>query len=199
MLKGGNYMTTIGLIRHGSTAWNKEGRIQGHTDNPLDEEGLQQAAAIAERLSGEEWDYIYSSDLLRARQTAEVIAAKLGIPVAGLLPGIREMNGGLLEGTTEQERVARWGQEWKSMELGLESRESGKLRGAGTIEEIALRHPGKRILIVSHGAILRSSLSGLVPELDVSQLLKNTSITRIVKDQDNWTCELYNCVQHIDI
>lgn len=192
-------MTTIGLIRHGSTAWNKEGRIQGHTDNPLDKEGLQQAAAIAERLSGEEWDYLYSSDLLRARQTAEVIAAKLGIPVAGLLPGIREMNGGLLEGTTEQERVARWGQEWKSMELGLESRESGKLRGTGTIEEIALRHPGKRILIVSHGAILRSSLSGLVPELDVSQLLKNTSITRIVKDQDNWTCELYNCAQHIEI
>lgn len=76
-------MTRIGLIRHGSTAWNKEGRIQGHTDNPLDEEGLQQAEAIAERLSGEHWDYIYSSDLLRARQTAEVIAAKLGLQVAG--------------------------------------------------------------------------------------------------------------------
>ncbi|UQZ35142.1 histidine phosphatase family protein [Paenibacillus sp. PK3_47] len=191
-------MTVIGLIRHGSTAWNKEGRIQGHTDNPLDEEGLLQAAAIAERLSGEEWDYIYSSDLLRARQTAEVIAAKLGIPVAGLLQGIREMDGGQLEGTTEQERVARWGKDWRSMELGLESSESGKLRGARTIEEIALRHPGKRVLIVSHGAILRSSLSGLVPGLDVSQLLKNTSITRIVKDKDTWTCELYNCVQHMD-
>lgn len=191
-------MTMIGLIRHGSTAWNKEGRIQGHTDNPLDEEGLRQAAAIADRLSGEQWDYIYSSDLLRAGQTAEVIAAKLGIPVAGLLPGIREMNGGLLEGTTEQERVARWGQEWRAMDLGLESNESGKLRGAKAIEEVARSHPGKRILIVSHGAILRSSLMGLVPGLDVSQLLKNTSITRIVKDNETWTCELYNCVQHMD-
>lgn len=129
-------MTRIGLIRHGSTAWNKEGRIQGHTDNPLDEEGLQQAEAIAERLSGEHWDYIYSSDLLRARQTAEVIAAKLGLQVAGVIPGIREMNGGLLEGTTEQERVERWGTEWKSLDLGLESNESGKQRGARRLKRL---------------------------------------------------------------
>ncbi|WP_342438643.1 histidine phosphatase family protein [Paenibacillus sp. FSL L8-0436] len=191
-------MTRIGLIRHGSTAWNKEGRIQGHTDNPLDEEGLQQAAAIAERLSGEQWDYIYSSDLLRARQTAEVIAAKLGLQVAGVIPGIREMNGGLLEGTTEQERVEHWGTEWKSLDLGLESNESGKQRGSKAIEEIAMKHPGHNILIVSHGAILRSSLTGLVPGLDVSVLLKNTSITRIVKGDNGWTCELYNCVKHME-
>ncbi|QQZ63597.1 histidine phosphatase family protein [Paenibacillus sonchi] len=191
-------MTTIGLIRHGSTAWNKEGRIQGHTDNPLDEEGLQQAAAIAERLSGEQWDYIYSSDLLRAVQTAEVISKRLGIPVAGKVPGIREMNGGLIEGTTEDERVQRWGSGWKSMDMGLESDESGQQRGSRAIEEIAARHPGKRILIVSHGAILRSSLRKLVPGLDVSELLKNTSITQIVKDNSGWTCALYNCVAHME-
>ncbi|MNN20040.1 Phosphoserine phosphatase 1 [compost metagenome] len=191
-------MTTIGLIRHGSTLWNKEGRIQGHTDNPLDEEGLEQAAALAERLSAEEWDYIYSSDLLRARQTAEVIAARLGLPVAGLVPGIREMNGGLLEGTTEQERLERWGKEWRTLDLGLEKNESGRLRGSRAIEEIAQRHPGKRVLVVSHGAILRSSLSGLVPELDVSVLLKNTSLTRLVYTGNAWTCELYNCVKHAE-
>ncbi len=191
-------MTTIGLIRHGSTAWNKEGRIQGHTDNPLDEEGLQQAAAIAERLSGEQWDYIYSSDLLRAVQTAEVISKRLGIPIAGQVPGVREMNGGLIEGTTEDERVQRWGSGWKSMDMGLESDESGQQRGSRAIEEIAARHPGKRILLVSHGAILRSSLRKLVPGLDVSELLKNTSITHIVKDNSGWTCALYNCVAHME-
>ncbi|KWX73429.1 phosphoglycerate kinase [Paenibacillus riograndensis] len=191
-------MTTIGLIRHGSTAWNKEGRIQGHTDNPLDEEGLQQAAAIAERLSGEQWDYIYSSDLLRAVQTAEVIAKRLGIPIAGQVPGVREMNGGLIEGTTEDERVQRWGSGWKSMDMGLESDESGQQRGSRAIEEIAARHPGKRILLVSHGAILRSSLRKLVPGLDVGELLKNTSITHIVKDNSGWTCALYNCVAHME-
>lgn len=191
-------MTRIGLIRHGSTAWNKEGRIQGHTNNPLDEEGLRQASALAERLRGEGWDYIYSSDLLRARQTAEVIAEKLGISVAGLVPEIREMNGGLLEGTTEMERVERWGSAWRALDLGLEPHESGMQRGSRAIEEIARRHPGKNILIVSHGAVLRSSLGGLVPGLDVSELLKNTSITRIVKGDSGWACELYNCVKHMD-
>lgn len=191
-------MITIGLIRHGSTLWNKEGRIQGHTDNPLDEEGLRQAAAIAERLRGEEWDYLYSSDLLRAVQTAEVISEELGIPVTGLVPGIREMNGGLIEGTTEDERVERWGSGWKSIDMELESDESGQERGSRAIEEIAARHPGKKILVVSHGAILRSTLRRLVPELDVTILLKNTSITHIVKDDNGWTCALYNCVSHID-
>lgn len=141
-------MTTFGLIRHGSTYWNKEGRIQGHTDNSLDEEGLQQAAAIAERLSGEQWDFIYSSDLLRARQTAEVIATRLGIEITGLVPGIREMSGGLIEGTLETERVERWGTEWKSLELGLESFEAGLLRGSQAIKEIAGKHPGANILVV---------------------------------------------------
>lgn len=192
-------MTTFGLIRHGSTYWNKEGRIQGHTDNSLDEEGLQQAAAIAERLSGEQWDFIYSSDLLRARQTAEVIATRLGIEITGLVPGIREMSGGLIEGTLETERVERWGHEWKNMELGLESFEAGLLRGSQAIKEIAKKHPGANILVVSHGAILRSTLKGLIPELDVSEFLKNTSITRITQADDVWSCELYNSVEHLNI
>ncbi|WP_379154781.1 histidine phosphatase family protein [Paenibacillus sp. sgz5001063] len=191
-------MTTIGLIRHGSTLWNKEGRIQGHTNNPLDEEGLRQAAAIAARLCGEEWDYLYSSDLLRAVQTAEVISERLGIPITGLVPGIREMNGGLIEGTTENERVQRWGSGWRNMDMKLESDDSGQERGSRAIEEIAARHPGKKILVVSHGAILRSTLRRLVPELDVTVLLKNTSISHIVKDDKGWTCALYNCVSHMD-
>lgn len=192
-------MTMIGLIRHGSTFWNKEGRAQGHTDNSLDEEGKQQAAAIAERLSKEHWDYIYTSDLLRAKQTAEIIAGRLGLEIAGLVPGVREMNGGLIEGTTEQDRIERWGTAWKSMDLGLETAEAGKQRGSKAIEEIAARHPGKNILIVSHGAILRSSLRGLVPGLNVDALLKNTSITRIRKADEAWNCELYNCVEHLNL
>ncbi|WP_313642003.1 histidine phosphatase family protein [Paenibacillus sp.] len=190
-------MTTIGLIRHGSTAWNKEGRAQGHTDNPLDTEGLQQAALLAERLSTEQWDYIYSSDLLRARQTAEVIAKRLCMEIAGLVPGIREMNAGLIEGTTEQDRVERWGNEWKTLDLGLESSEASEIRGSQAIEDIAEKHPSSRILVVSHGAILRSTLRKLIPELNVTVLLSNTSITQITKSDDIWNCRLYNCAQHL--
>lgn len=191
-------ITRIGLIRHGSTLWNQEGRIQGHTDNPLDEEGFRQAAVLAERLSGESWDYIYSSDMLRARQTAEVIAGRLGIPLAGLIPGIREMNGGLIEGTTEEERVERFGSGWKTMDMKLESRDLAQQRGVRAVEEVAARHPGRNVLIVSHGAILRSTLAGLVPSLDLSVVLKNTSVTCIIKDAGGWTCELYNGVGHLN-
>lgn len=191
-------MTTIGLIRHGSTAWNKEGRVQGHTDNPLDADGFQQAVLLAERLSAEQWDYIYSSDLLRARQTAEVIAERLGLEVAGILPGIREMNAGLIEGTTEQDRVERWGSEWKTLDLGLECPEASEIRGSQAIEEIAEKHPGKNILVVSHGAILRNCLRRLIPELDGTVLLNNTSITRITKSDAGWTCDLYNCARHLE-
>ncbi|MDQ0194072.1 histidine phosphatase family protein [Paenibacillus wynnii] len=192
-------MTKIGLIRHGSTFWNKEGRAQGHTDNALDEEGKQQAVAIAERLSGEQWDFIYSSDLLRARQTAEIIAERLGIEIAGTLPGIREMNGGLIEGTTEADRIERWGSAWKTLDLGMETPEAARIRGSQTIKDIAAKHPGKNILIVSHGAILRHSLRELVPNLSVDEVLKNTSITRINQHEGAWSCELYNCVEHLDI
>ncbi len=191
-------MTTIGLIRHGSTAWNKEGRVQGLTDNSLDAEGFQQAALLAERLSGEQWDYIYSSDLLRARQTAEVIAERLGLRITGLVPGIREMNAGLIEGTTEQERVERWGNDWKMLDLGLESPEASEKRGSQVIEEISKKHPGSHVLIVSHGAILRNSLRRLIPELNGIVLLNNTSITRITKLDNAWTCELYNCARHLE-
>ncbi|MEI2397311.1 MULTISPECIES: histidine phosphatase family protein [Paenibacillus] len=191
-------ITRIGLIRHGSTLWNQEGRIQGHTDNPLDEEGFRQAAVLAERLSSESWDYIYSSDMLRARQTAEVIAGRLGIPLAGLIPGIREMNGGLIEGTTEKERIERFGSGWKTMDMKLESRDLAQERGVRAVEEVAARHPGRNVLIVSHGAILRSTLAGLVPSLDLSVVLKNTSITRMIRDAGGWTCELYNGVEHMN-
>ena len=69
-------MTTIGFVRHGVTAWNKEGRAQGNTDVPLDEEGIEMAERVADRIQLEEWDVIYTSPLVRAKKTAEIIAEK---------------------------------------------------------------------------------------------------------------------------
>ena len=68
-------MTTIGFIRHGVTAWNKEGRAQGTTDVPLDDEGILMARkTVAKRLEKEHWDVIYTSPLIRAKHTAEIIS-----------------------------------------------------------------------------------------------------------------------------
>ena len=94
-------MTTIGIIRHGSTLWNKEGRAQGSSDIPLDEEGLLEAIKLAERLKAENWNVLYSSDLLRAKQTTEIIGNPIeNIPIY-FDNRLREVGGGHIEGTTE--------------------------------------------------------------------------------------------------
>ncbi|MDO7905663.1 histidine phosphatase family protein [Paenibacillus sp. JX-17] len=190
--------TTIGIIRHGSTHWNQLGKAQGHTNNPLDEQGKRQAELLGERLSRESWDAVYASDLLRARETAEIVAEKLGAGEVHLDERLREMNGGQIEGTTEEERVAKWGKDWKKLDLGLEMPDEGMQRGSSCIEDIARRHPGQRILIVSHGALIRNSLRGLVPDLSLELPLHNTSLTLLQWNEEQWGCDLYNCTVHLD-
>ena len=191
-------MSHVGLIRHGSTIWNKEGRAQGLSNIPLDEDGLIQAERLAERLSKEEWDVIYSSDLLRARQTAEVIAERKGITNLNFDERLREMQGGRIEGTTEEERVSLWGINWGDLDLGIETVESVILRGVECIEEISTKHKRHRILIISHGALIGLSLKKLIPHVNTQEHLKNTSITKLNKVKSKWECEVYNCTMHLE-
>ncbi|WP_087973239.1 histidine phosphatase family protein [Oceanobacillus rekensis] len=189
-------MIEIGFIRHGTTAWNKEQRAQGSSDIPLNEEGLIQAQQVAERLSAEKWDVIYSSDLSRARQTAEAIANKTGIPLQ-LDSRLRELGGGLIEGTIEEERINKWGLEWRQMDLGMETEESLIARGTSFMEELVEKHENSRILIVSHGAFLRRLLKTVVPHFNFDESLKNTSVTSLLMADEQWNCNLYNCTKHI--
>ncbi|WP_434748291.1 histidine phosphatase family protein [Paenibacillus amylolyticus] len=191
-------MTQIALIRHGSTAWNKAKRSQGQTDNPLDQEGREQAARLAARLAEESWEAIYASDLERASETARVIADRLGIQEIHLDPRLREMGGGQVEGTTEEERIAKWGADWGSLDLGKEHPDAGASRGKAALEDILRQHPEGRVIVVSHGAVLRNTLRSLLPELDVSVKLGNTSITRVNHQDQTWQCELYNCSLHLE-
>ncbi|MBV6712535.1 histidine phosphatase family protein [Paenibacillus chitinolyticus] len=190
-------MTTIGFIRHGSTHWNKEGRAQGSSDIPLDEDGLNDAEKLAERIESEKWDYVYSSHLLRAKQTADRIGGRSGIPVWSD-ERIREAGGGEIEGTTEQERIAKWGAGWRELDLGIEKPESVITRGSSFLEEVLSRHKGKRILIVSHGSFIRTMLKHLLPDSEYDGHLTNTSVTTLVLDDRDWTCGLYNCTKHLE-
>jgi len=88
-------VTTLLLVRHGETDWNAEGRLQGHTDRPLNDFGRRQAAALAERLADDDIDAVYASDLARARETAEILADRLGLAVV-TDPDLRERNWGQL-------------------------------------------------------------------------------------------------------
>ena len=139
-------MTTLLLVRHGETDWNAEGRLQGHTDRPLSDYGQRQARELADELAGEPLDAIYASDLERARETAEIVGERLGLPVT-VDPELREKDWGTWEGLTPAER--------DSVELVGESTEAHQERILRALERIAERHPGGRVLVVTHGGSMR--------------------------------------------
>lgn len=192
-------MTTVGLIRHGLTKWNELGRAQGISDIPLNRNGKQQALALAKRLSyGSEWDFIVSSDLLRAKKTAEIIATELKLKINIFDERIRETNCGKIEGTTEKERLNKWGGNWKAKQLGMEKFEDVSKRGMEFLKELVNTYKGKRILLFSHGALIGLTLQRLFPIIFPETYIDHTSITILRKNEDKWDCELYNCTKHLD-
>jgi probable phosphoglycerate mutase len=157
----GSGVTTILLARHGETDWNNEGRWQGHADRPLNELGRTQARELAESLAGRRIDAVYSSDLLRAQETARIVADRIGLPVR-LDVGLREVDVGDWEGraSTEIERVdpeafRRWQGGEKGWSGGETYEEMGE-RVVATVLHIAKQHVGRTILIVTHGGSIRA-------------------------------------------
>jgi probable phosphoglycerate mutase len=190
--------TTFGFIRHGITAWNAEGRLQGQIDIELSPEGSRQAMALADRLAAEKqkWDLIYSSDLSRAEQTARYIADKIGGTNVITDVRLRERSFGLLEGTTVEERISRWGEQWAELDLGVESDEHLLARGLSFIEEMCEIHPNQNILIVSHGGYLALLYTALF-DSDTDEHISNTSFSIAVREKDKWHKRLFNCTAHI--
>ncbi|MGP4068919.1 histidine phosphatase family protein [Halobacillus sp. B29] len=191
-------MTKIGLIRHGSTPWNKEKRAQGKSDIPLNQEGISDAEKLAERLYTEVWEVLYTSPLKRAAQTAQIISNRLGLEICYDIR-LQEVDGGLIEGTTEEERIEKWGSGWRELDLGIEKKERIKERGMSVINELVKKNIGKNILVVSHGALISHLVSELDPVKIRKEHMKNTSITEVTLEQGQWSCELFNCTKHLEI
>lgn len=140
-------MTRLLLVRHGETDWNADGRLQGQTDRPLSDFGRKQARRLADELAAEGFEAIYSSDLARARETAEIIGARLGLPVA-LDSDLREKDWGTWEGLTAVER--------DRVEFAGESTEAHQERILRALRRISESHPdGTSILVVTHGGSIR--------------------------------------------
>jgi broad specificity phosphatase PhoE len=140
-------VTTLLLVRHGETDWNAEGRLQGQTDRPLSDFGRRQARQLADEMADEELEAIYSSDLSRARETAAIVAERLGLPVV-LDPDLREKDWGSWEGLTSVER--------DRVEFVGESTEEHRERILRALRRISERHPGDgRVLVVTHGGSMR--------------------------------------------
>ncbi|AOI69487.1 histidine phosphatase family protein [Burkholderia ubonensis] len=158
--------TQILFIRHGETAWNRIKRIQGHIDIPLADSGLAQAQRLAVRLAretrdGARVDAIYSSDLMRAQQTAQPAADALGLPLV-LRAGLRERAYGIFQGHDSTEIEARFPDAyaaWQTRAPGFEP-EGGESQRAfyhrvlHALEPIVAAHPGGRIACVAHGGVL---------------------------------------------
>ncbi|GAB6926179.1 phosphatase PhoE [Paenibacillus sp. JCM 10914] len=190
-------MPIIGLVRHGITDWNAQNRAQGRTDIPLNAEGRRQAHWLAQRLMNEHWDTIVTSPLIRARETAEILAR--GIQMQNIIKctSISEMDCGLIEGTTEDERLARWGADWRQQDLGMEHFELIAARGTQFLEEVWRSYSGQRVLVVSHGAIIGLSLQKLLPERFATTYINNASLTLLTKVSGTWDCTLYNDTNHL--
>lgn len=145
---------TIALVRHGETDWNRERRIQGLTDIPLNDTGRQQAAATAEALRDESWDAIYASPLSRAAETASIMAAGLGLAEPVHVPELVERRHGALEGLDPAGRAAL---EASAATIeGLEPRSAVIERSSAALLALAERHPGGRLLAVAHGGVIHS-------------------------------------------
>lgn len=191
-------MTVIGIVRHGVTAWNEEGRSQGNTDIPLNEEGIQMAEKIAQRLANEQWDVIYTSPLVRASKTAEVIAGAQQEMTLIADERLRETNGGKAEGTTKAERIERWGENWQEVDMGAEPEEEVIARGTAFIEEVKKKHPHEKVLIVSHGSFIRTLLGTLVKDEGIPKnKVGNTSLTIVELGLEINQCTLFNCMRHV--
>jgi len=149
-------------VRHGQTSWNQEGKYQGHSDISLNERGIKQGNLVAKRLANEKISAIYSSDLLRAQQTAEAIAEYHGLSVI-TKPEFREINFGIWEGLTYQEIMEDWSEILTAMyskpgEIGPPQGESFqvvKQRVTRSLQECIAEHQEQTIVLVSHGGTMR--------------------------------------------
>jgi broad specificity phosphatase PhoE len=152
-------VTTLILVRHGETDWNAQQRWQGHSDTPLNDAGREQARRLAGDL--EPVDALYSSDLARARETAEIIAEVTGVEVR-LDHRLRERGFGSWEGLTSDEIESSFPDEQRRWREGVgagandaEPFEAFAARVGSFLDEVGRRHPGEDVLVVSHGGTIR--------------------------------------------
>jgi len=159
--------TTILLVRHGQTDWNLAHRWQGHIDIPLNETGRRQARLLARRLETLPIKAIYTSDLIRASETANIVAEPLGIlPIPD--PALRERNGGKFQSLTFDELEEQYPETWPRVRLENATPPEGESlfevagRLTATYEAIARRHTGQLVLLVSHGGALNLLIATIV-------------------------------------
>lgn len=198
----------IFLIRHGLTLWNHEFRYQGHTDIELSPEGRAQAQALQQRLQQENINAIYSSNLRRALETAEIINEphKLEIKIN---PLFKEINFGIWEGLTYKDLQINYPEQLKIWTetphlLKLEKGETfSELRDRSIMgmQEVLSLHKEGNIIVVSHGGTIASLICGLLQEPLVKMWeykQKNAALNILQVNDEGITIEMLNDTSHLE-
>lgn len=199
--------TRVLALRHGETDWNAVSRMQGHTDIALNARGAWQAARLAQALAHEDVAAIYSSDLQRARATAEALGTVLGLPVHSDA-GLRERGFGVFEGLTYAEIEARWPADalrWRRREAdfapaGGETLAAFHARCIAAAAALAARHRGRQVAIVAHGGVLDSLYRAATRvELDAprSWQIGNAAINRLLHTDEGFTLVGWGDARHL--
>ncbi len=182
--------TVLGLFRHGQTDWNINLRLQGTADIPMNQFGIDQVKRAADLLEPESWDLVISSPLGRARQSAEIVAERLGITQVPTHDLLLERAFGVGEGMLYEE----WNQKYSQLDQipGAESATDVTARAEKLLAMIENEYSGRRVLSISHGALIRFVLqvvtSGQIPPK--GERLENASLNVVRKMQawklDSW-------------
>ena len=195
------------VLRHGETVWNLEDRYQGQLDSPLTPAGLEQARALAERLCRCRFSALYSSDLGRANDTARIIAERTSQTVR-LETGLRERHLGIFQGLAQSEIQEKFPDEYHRFRNrdpdhvlpGGESAAQHSARVVGCFEELARRHKGECIVVVTHGGVLsvifRHAL-GIALDAPRTFGRANASWNRLRCERGKWFVETWGDVSHL--
>lgn len=202
-------MAKLILIRHGETQWNRERRMQGHSDSPLSEVGLRQAQLLAQRMKNFEFHALYCSDSGRAHHTARTVAEVTGHKLI-VEPRLRERHFGLFEGLTAveiQERHAEAYEKFKSRDPdyavpGGESAAAFRERALACLAEIAMRHPSEVVVIVTHGLVCDIAYRA-AKDIDLMARrdfhLVNAGLNHFRFEDGRWHVDHWGDAAHLDV
>ncbi len=199
--------TEIILIRHGETEWNSQQRMQGHSNSDLSSVGQAQIQALGQWMKNVPFDLIYSSDSLRAKQTAESITQFSGHELQ-FDQRLREKNLGVFEGLTSEEARERHPEVFRLFKTAGskyvidegESTQQLQDRALEIVNEIRIKHPEERVLLVTHGGFIRVVMKhslGLSLETPTRFLIRNTGVFRLVWE-DKWLVSQMGGVSHLE-
>jgi broad specificity phosphatase PhoE len=194
------------LLRHGQTAWNVNGIIQGHAAVPINKRGRQQAEALGKYLRKFSATRLYSSDLVRARLTAEIINATLRLPMT-LDSRLRELDAGQWQGL-RWDQVRDWDpagfEEYAGNKRGFrrpngENYPDLRQRASAALSEYMQRHPNEVVLVMTHGGLIHELLLNLVG-IEPPQTVQNASFTPLYFDAttQHWSVEAIGCTPHLN-